>query len=355
MDCRVLDAVRDRMAWHGILARLPVVYRDLYFTPEWVALHARGPTASPCLYVYEEGGEILVHPFVLRRLSQIGHSILTFPAADIESAYGYAGPGSTCVSPRFLESAWGAYDEWCKSQYVVAEFVRLHPLLKNERLLPERVIRTYDRETVSIDLIDVGAGGQPYSSKARNMIRRCVKAGGVAVTLSGRPAFDEFRTLYSHTMIRIGAPGYYHWDEAYFENLYSLLERTGVVIGVKRDGRLLAAGLFLKGARWMHYHLSASLSEGGIPGAVNLMLHKAALLGAQEGLSHLHLGGGTSGDAEDSLLYFKKSMSTLRHQFHIGRRVHDEDTYEELECLWRREHRDLHGSKMERLIFYRDD
>jgi hypothetical protein len=355
MAFRVLNARSDAAEWHEVLLRMPVDQRDIYFTPEWLVMHATAPSVSACLYVYEQGQGILAYPFLLRELTRVGECTLPQPTADIESAYGYGGPIATGVTRAFLAQAWKTFAEWCLAHRVVAEFVRLHPLLDNGEFLPEEMERSDDRETVSIDLAEIAEGRQPYSARARSMIRQAVRGGANVIELPGSEASGQFQRLYEATMRRLGAHAYYLFDDRYFQCLGEIVETRGVLLGVEHDSNCVAAAVFLKGSEWMHCHLAATDRDRQVPGTMNLLFHEAARLGASQGLTRLHIGGGTTRNPEDPLLLFKRSMGTGRHLFRIGKRVHNKEKYEELGRLWRQEHGKSELDEPSKLLFYHDN
>ena len=83
--------------------------------------------------------------------------------------------------------------------------------------------------------------------------------------------------------------------------------------------------------------MSASDPEHRVPGMNNLLIHEAAILGAREGLTRLHLGGGNTRFEDNRLLRFKRTMATERHRYKIAFRVHDRTAYGQLCTLWKEE------------------
>ena len=85
--------------------------------------------------------------------------------------------------------------------------------------------------------------------------------------------------------------------------------------------------------RRMNYHLSGSLREYSSLAPTNLLLYEAALWGCANGCKTLYLGGGV-GSGEDSLFKFKRAFykGGLNH-FYIGKRVYDQEKYDELLAL----------------------
>ena len=71
---------------------------------------------EPLLFTYAEGDALFCYPFLRRAIPDTDWF-------DVESAYGYGGPIASSVRPDFLEHAWSAFNEWCGSNRIVAEFI----------------------------------------------------------------------------------------------------------------------------------------------------------------------------------------------------------------------------------------
>jgi len=352
---RILDASEDARAWDAQLAKLQESLRDIYFGAEYVALHTFEAGSRALLAVFEEAGQVWLYPFIMRPVPMLRDCKLEDSWFDLETPYGYGGPLSASDDADFLRAAHRAFQNWCAQQRIVTEFVRLHPLLQNDRWLDPRVELVYDRATVSLNLAGISEleiGKLPINKMSRYMIRRALRSGVQVESLSIKDNFDEFMTLYKQTMARLAASEYYYFNDRYFAGLRELAHQKGWLLVAKRDGRWLAAALFLRGTKYLHYHLSGS-TEDRQNGASNLLLYEAAVMGSRHGFSQLHLGGGSTSSAQDSLLEFKKSMGTDCHRFHIGKRIHDRDVYARLKEAWAKAYPSLVDGWGHRLQCYR--
>jgi hypothetical protein len=294
-----------------------------------------------------------LHPFLLRPISRIGSRVIEGGLRDLESAYGYGGPLSTSDDPGFLAAAHAAFDEWCVQERVVAEFIRLHPLLGNERWLSPRMNLIDDRRTVSLELTAYQGNAVPFEKAARNAVSRAERAGVRVRRGESDADFDSFQALYTETMRNLGADPFYLFTPDYFRSLRALLRRDGFLLLAELDGECVGAASFLRGSRLLHYHLAGSRPGPRVPGAGNALILAAAREGRRLGLSCLHLGGGRTSAPNDALLGFKRSMGSGEHAFKIGRRVHDVARYEELRNWWREEFPALAARFGGRLLCYR--
>jgi hypothetical protein len=356
MAIEILDAVADALEWRGLLEKLAPELRDIYFQPEYAALHRFHEGARALLFAYERAGQRWLYPFLLRPIEGVGEHVLEETWFDIETPYGYGGPLASTPDAGFLSAAHEAFTGWCVEAKVVAEFVRLHPLLRNERWVDPLMEVVYDRETVSLKLEGFDALGLdqlPFDKMARYMLRRAEGLGISVEACLVEEYFEEFVRLYRRTMERLQADDYYYFSEEYFAGLRRLMLEAGWLLAARQDGECVAAALFLKGERLLHYHLSASDPERRLPGATNKLIYNAAMLGSREGFEVLHLGGGISQASNDSLLKFKRKMATDAHAFYIGKRIHQPRVYALLRDLWAGAYPSLVQRYGRRLLCYR--
>ena len=104
MPEEVLDAVADAGRWRRILGGFPEPLRDVYFWPEYVALHRWETGSRALLYTYRRGDACWSYALLLQPIAPIGRG----PGGDaqqwwdIETPYGYGGPLATTDDPDFL-------------------------------------------------------------------------------------------------------------------------------------------------------------------------------------------------------------------------------------------------------------
>lgn len=347
---RIFDATEHRDEWRAVVAVLPPAVRDIYFDPDYVALHLTS-AARALLYVYEDAGLIWAYPFLLTPISGFERAR---GWSDLQAPYGYGGPVANTDDPVFLDRAHASFREWCREHRVLAEFVRFHPLVGTDRWADASVERVLDRQTFSLDLSRLTDGSCPFKKPARNVLQRARRLGVVVLTGSSDADFARFLAAYFRSMDRLNAAPDLYFSTSYFEGLQRMLSGgRGRLLIAESEGTWLAAAAFLKGEAYLHYHLCATIAAALVPGAVNLLIETAAREAAQQGLSLLHLGGGRSTESDDSLARFKKSMSTTSHNYVVGRRVFDQATYLALYDEWSRQYPHLAGRFGGRVLFYR--
>lgn len=322
----------------SLFESLPAEKQVFTLSPAYVAVDAlREPDCRPLFFVWQEGADFWLHS--LHRAKVPGQDF-----DDLQSAYGYGGPLSSSEDAGFLARAWAAYAGWCRDEGILVEFVRFHPLLENWRLYGGKLLD--DRETVAIRLDD-GDTLPGYEVRARTAVRKALKSGIEAVWLPAAENAAAFGNWYRAAMTTIGADESYFFRDDYFRAL-SALPGVRLLVCRSQDGEWLTAGLFLQQGKTLEYHLSGTSAKGRSFGATNLLLHAAAETGRSEGLTWLHLGGGTNSTPDNPLLFFKSGFSSRRFAFRIGYQVFQPDTYAAMKAA-----RAARGEATGRILFYR--
>jgi len=355
MEIEILDSAyaTKKKKWHLILRALPQELQDIYFHPEYIGSFAHEHGSRGLMFVAQKGSDIWLYAFIIRRIFNIGGRRFQKEIFDIESAYGYGGPITNSKDRDFINSSNEAFAEWCKKNCVISEFVRFHPLIQNQKWFSPGMAISRDRDTVSIDLLTMTESGLSVDQKTRNILRRVEKSGLRVLEYSSAEGFEQFVDLYLSTMRRLDSDNYYLFNDKYFNDLRELVAAHGWLYVAELNGKWVAAAIFLRGKRLIHYHLSASDADNRIPGSTNILISHAAQRGHQLGYLRLHLGGGRTTASNDSLLIFKRKMATDVHSFFVGKRIHDSETYRALCDIWTNEYPQLSGMHGSKLLCYR--
>jgi len=102
-----------------------------------------------------------------------------------------------------------------------------------------------------------------------------------------------------------------------------------------KDGLVIASAVFLTDNQTIHYHLGGSNSDyHSLNPNIFLMLAMAEYAGKQK-FHQMHIGGGLSMSADDSLYRFKKGFSSNEYKFCIGKKIHNQKLYNIVSSNWR--------------------
>ena len=335
MGIKLFD-LTDKKNWKEYLNRLD--HKDVYFTPEYCEIHEENGDGKAQLYLYEEGGNFVLYPYLLRKLNTLPHLFEVTQKYgelyDITTPYGYGGPITNVKEDAglngFLSRFTKSFKDFCQSSNIITEFIRFHPMYQNQELYPG-IEKVNLRDTIYVDLTkeyeEIWAS---YDTKNRNRIRKS-KSYNLRIRHRNRKESKELIRLYHSTMERTGAKEYYYFPDTYFQNTFDLLkENVELIEVVTEDEKVVMSVIFMCGDKYVHYHLLGSDHEYLRLATNNFIVDYAIQWAKERGFTAMHLGGGYTGN-NDSLYKFKKHFNKNGAlPFYIGKQVHNETIYQVL-------------------------
>lgn len=320
----------DATEWDGTVRSFQNY--DVYYLSGYVEAFRLHGDGEPLLFYYEGDGLRGINAVMRRDVAWDSHFAGKLPEGkyfDLATPYGYGGwllEGEGDKAPLFA-----TYEDWCRRNGIISEFVRFHPVLGNHKAVLDGYEVIGLGGTIVMDLSSPETIWGNLTSRNRNKIRNARKKG--LRVYSGRyPAiYETFREIYNATMDRDRAEDYYYFTPKFYESvLVDLSHNAQVFYTQTEDGDIAAASIMLAANGRMNYHLGGSRRELQHLAGMNLMMYEAALWGCANGCRTLHLGGGV-GSAEDGLYQFKKLFSREEPlRFHIGRKIYLPETYDTL-------------------------
>jgi len=344
--------LNDFDLWEQFLHRLPFNRQDVYFTPDYYSLYQNYGDGEAQCFVFEKDGNIALYPFLKNPISPLGYQ-LDKEYYDIQGAYGYNGLIASTDDAVFIADFWKEFDIYCNENDIIAEFMRFHPLLNNQRLASPKMKTFFSRHTVALDLslsLDE-IWTQQFSSKNRNMIRKAEKEG---VTIVESDDYETFRKLYDSTMINLNAENYYFFPQSYYDEYKASFKDKSILYFAMFNGKVIAGSMFMFSGNYAHYHLSARDREYSKYAANNLILWHGIQKAKERGCKWFHFGGGTTGDENDSLLLFKQNFSKTKTEFWIGKRVHNQAVYDRIVEQWKVKYPESYEHNKIKLLGYRE-
>ena len=331
--------------WNKYIERLPKEKQDVYFTEQYCRLCQQLEGGEAQLFVYERGNNFALYSYIKRLVPATGLGRRYY---DIETPYGYGGPVLKDERDAvFAHDFEVAFLKHCEEQNIIAEFIRFHPFLKNERVFQKNIDILHNRFTVWLNLeknLDE-IWRQELSATCRNRIRKCEKNG---LTVEISEDYDEFEDIYNETMHKVGAGEFYFFDKQYYNEIK--YNSTSILMRVRQSQKTLAVAVFMKYGDYFHYHLGGSRREFLKLAPNNLLMWAAIKYAKEQGCQKMHFGGGLTDSKEDTLFHFKSTFSSTYGDFYIGKRVHNQAVYQELIRRWE----EVHGERAKILLQYHE-
>lgn len=347
---RILS-LADSAEWSGYLKQLPIEQQDVYFTPEYYSLYeANGDGEARC-FVFERGGDLALFPFLINRISALGYD-LEGEYYDIQGAYGYNGVVSSSYGKEFKKLFHESFSNYASENNIVCQFLRFHPLLKNEEFHRGFGEVLFDRRTVAIRTDDPDLE-QDFDRQVMKKMRRSVREGVNIRNAESEDDFNSFNRIYSETMDFLDADDFYYFSDEYFSKMKELSGDIFRLIVAEQAGVVIGGMWMMNWGIYAHNHLSAADIASRNTG-VNVAVQYGVIMDAVEhGRKFLHLGGGRAQEEDDSLLRFKQNFSKSTHEFYIGKVVNNPYVYASIVKQWKEKHPDSFAKYSGRVQGYR--
>lgn len=280
------------------------------------------------LFVLDDGDEFVYYPYLIRPVETLpfaselsgveGHR-------DIVASWYYGGPlastgNSTELTSRFAEE----FAAHCEETGIVAEFVRFDPNIENHESFPE-LGPSFDRETVWVDLTrskdELWDG---FERRARNAIRQAQDTDLVVEPTSDPEDYRAFYRIYCNAMEAKGASVQYRFPLEFFTGLLAQQELASLLVA-RYEGRVVGGSMLVHDEYVAHDYLRASNPDYWDMRVNNLICYEALMHEHRTDREIFDFQGGRPG-----VFKFKKSFSKERGEFHVAKRIHIPDAYDEL-------------------------
>lgn len=307
--------------------------QDIYFTKAYAQVHASVERGQAEYWELDCPFGRIGYSFIKRKVE----TALGDDYYDITSPYGYGGPLILeCQDKDQLlmtfESEFGVY---CKTENIVSEFVRFHPICENAKTFEAIYQPQYLRQTVGTTISNPGERPfmAEFNQSSRKLTRRAEKMG-VTARIVEQPSFEDlqnFISLYYATMDRNGATDFYYFSEQYFKECVYLLGKNLLLIEVVAEEKVICACIYFVSGAYLHEHLMGSLTESLALNPVYVLKKAASDWAYDKEMELIHYGGGLTNAPDDPLFSFKKKFTRQTFfDFYIGKRIHKEDAYQAL-------------------------
>jgi hypothetical protein len=321
---------------------------DIYYQPEFLACDAHMQGGHYEIAVYSEGDDLWVYPYI----------VLPIPNSDyfdLSSPYGYAGPVAS--SESIFEAAEKAFmAEIASRKNVVTEFVRYHYKYNERRFFEQKITNLLNRRVVVLQTKDrEQIWMESFSGTNRNLVRKLQKEGYTwRVSVFAEQDVKAFQQAYQANMVHSGATDFYFFSDSFFLDLIQALGDKLLFAKVEKDGIVYASALFFISGNLATYYLSARNLEFPKVPASNLLLSEMAFWCVDHKIEALNFGGGLSLDENDYLFKFKSNFSKENRDFHIGKRIHQQGVYGDLQRQFITKHGEESFAKVRHILqFYR--
>lgn len=306
-------------------------YPDIYFEPDYAELYETEENRA-VEYRFECEYGFITNLFLKRQIDiKLPDEVQYF---DIVTPYGYGGPVIhwTNDKEKLIQAYMDDFGRYTEKEHIIAEFVRFHPILGNGVDFKEVYKSIFDRKTVGTNLTYDDVVAKEFSKHKRKDIRKALKNPEIRYEVTENPStLQDFLKIYYSTMDRDKADDYYYFKPDYFQEMLEKFRGHITAGRVFLGDQLIAMGVYFRYGKYLHAHLSGTLSEYLDYSPANILKYALAVYGHENGYEVIHYGGGSSRSPENGLYRFKKEFGkNTEFDFYIAKKVWNEEIYKQI-------------------------
>lgn len=301
---------------------------DIYYLENWSKLYAEKECGISERFEMEiETGKI-IYPFIKRKIDT---KINNKTYYDIVTVYGFNGPiiiGKVENRKQAAEIFNQKFQEYCKNNNIIAEYIRFSPWFKNYLDFAEIYNLKLNKQTIFIDLTVNDVFMDEISSKRRNCIRSAIKKGvTVQFDFEGNTV-EDFHKLYQNTISKNNISEYYQLSIDFLRRHFEILKGNVFIANAMFENKIISSSIFVHQDKQLHYLYSANDYAYTYLNGNSLILSEVANWGKANGKEKFHLGGATvSEDLRKFKLSFTKNEGL---DYYVGNKIRQEKIYNEL-------------------------
>ena len=306
-------------------------YPDIYFEPDYAELYETEENRA-VEYRFECEYGFITNLFLKRQIDiKLPDEVQYF---DLVTPYGYGGPVIhwTKDKEKLIQAYMDDFGRYTEKEHIIAEFVRFHPILGNGVDFKEVYKSIFDRKTVGTNLTYDDVIAKEFSKHKRKDIRKALKNPEIRYEVTENPStLQDFLKIYYSTMDRDKADDYYYFKPDYFQAMLEKFRGHITAGRVFLGDQLIAMGVYFRYGKYLHAHLSGTLSEYLDYSPANILKYALAVYGHENGYEVIHYGGGSSRSPENGLYRFKKEFGkNTEFDFYIAKKVWNEEIYKQI-------------------------
>lgn len=301
---------------------------DIYYLENWSKLYSEKECGTPERFEIEiETGKI-IYPFIKRK---IDIKINNKTYYDIVTVYGFNGPiiiGNVENRKQAVEIFNQKFQEYCKKNNIIAEYIRFSPWFKNYLDFGKIYNLKLNKQTIFIDLTVNDVFMDEISSKRRNCIRSAIKKGvTIEFDFEGNTV-EDFHRLYQNTISKNNISEYYQLSIEFLKKHFEYLKGNVFIANAIFENKIISSSIFVYQDKQLHYLYSANDYEYTYLNGNSLILSEVANWGKTNGKEKFHLGGASvSEDLRKFKLSFTKNEGL---DYYVGSKIRQEEIYDEL-------------------------
>lgn len=322
--------VNDIEKWNNIVRSFKNY--EVFYLNEYVTAfeNYEAKNGVPVLLLYENASDKAIYVFFRRDIAldpSFAGQIKENQYFDIISPYGYGGWMGNITNAEALNSE---FNQYCKVHHYISEFIRFN-LFSNYHDSYDGAIETHTHNVVrSLDM-SMDDMWMDFKQNVRKNVKRANKNGLQVIIDEGEHIndhLDDFLRIYYSTMDRTNAEDDYYFDEKFYRKI-NTMKNNAVYFHTVNNGKIISTELVIFGRENAYSYLGGTDREYFNLRPNDLLKYEIIKWCKEKGLKNFIFGGGYGSD--DGIFEYKKHFAPNGVvNFYIGKKVFDEEKYQEL-------------------------
>lgn len=287
-------------------------------------LHGDG---EPFLFYYNDGRTKAINVVMKRDIGKAESFNKKIPLNtwfDLSTPYGY---GGFWIEGEGYEAVNKAYDEYCRDNGFVSEFVRFHLFSKYQKHY-NGICETRTHNVVRMLDIPHDKMLMDFEHKVRKNLRKASNAGLEFEIDTTGERLDDFLDIYYETMNRANAKKNFFFSKEFFKELNKMIGNY-IYIYILHEGKVISTELVLYGPENCYSFLGGTKRDYFHLRPNDFLKYQVINWAKEKGLKRFILGGGYGKD--DGIFKYKKSFAPNGiYDFYIGKKIFDIEKYKKL-------------------------
>lgn len=319
--------IKNQTEWDSIVRSFPNY--DVFYLSQYskVFMRESPKNGEPVLLLYEDGIDRAINVFFRRDVAMDKHltgKIERGSYYDLITPYGYGGFFGNISDWDKLNREYTAY---CIENHYICEFVRFELFTDYHRHYGGEIESRTHNVVRSLDL-PLDEMWMDFRQKVRKNVKKARSHGLSCIVENTGEYLDDFLRIYNGTMERTEAEGEYFFSRQFFEELNEMKGNV-MYFHIFYEGKIISTELVIYGAENAYSYLGGTDSAYFDVRPNDYLKYEIIKWAKEKGLKNFVLGGGYG--ADDGIFQYKACLAPHGIvDFHIGKKVLNQNTYDEL-------------------------
>ncbi|MCC8426359.1 GNAT family N-acetyltransferase [Mucilaginibacter sp. UR6-11] len=234
------------------------------------------------------------------------------------------------IDSKLIVNFKDAFLKFLSDGNYVSVFIRMNPFY-NQYLLLNKIADVYENGKVVVMDLNGSIEDQrrKYNRTTLANVKSAINKGYYIKEENSAAAIKVFKEIYDENMKRIGAAGFYLFDEHYYLEMLNTTEYDARLFMAYKGDEVACSTIVVFKNEIIQSYLIGTRAEYLCDSPAKFLADGIGKIGRESGMRYFNLGGGL-GFQKDSLFNWKSSFSDLFFDYRSWRYIANPTVYQHL-------------------------